>query len=209
MPLKLWLSILLILGVTVLTIVLSLFCTSYPFLDIGQILIFAITLVFVVIYAWDTHRIANATEEKWEQELQPKIQYEMKVNPNEEQSRRTLFGLINTTDYLIEARVNCNFRIYGESVTLPGAYNGTEDWVLFPHQISAGHFSIDAVLDRRDKTREEMIRERTESNTKEQLTMDLEISFRSETGRERNYPPRRHHFDFERWVWIPEITRPE
>ncbi len=49
--------------------------------------------------------------------------------------------------------------------------------------------------------------ERTQANRKEQLTMELEIKFRDETGEEKELPTRRHFFDFEREDWVPEITK--
>lgn len=209
MPAKFRLLILLILAITVLSVFLNYLCSSYPFLDIGQLIILAITLVFIIAYVWDTHRIANATEEKWEQELKPKLQYGIILDPNDPQRNRVLFRLINTTDYMIEAKVNCNFKIYGEPVAFPGAYGGTETWDIFPHQMSQGHFSINAVLDKKGKNRDQMIEERSGTNANQQLTMDLEITFKNEVGRSGAYPSRRHNFDFERLVWIPELTRPD
>jgi len=213
---SLWLkiSIPLILFVTLISIILAYFFHDDQILTVGQLIILAYTLISIIKYTSDTHkytsdthRIANVTEQKWESELMPKLMYEIWINKPENQSDTVNFQLINPTDYLIDVVVNCNFKINGESVIYAGAYDGTETWTLFPHQISRGYFSIDLLLNQKNMTRSKMIEERNDSNESEQLTMDLEFSFKNEMGRERTYPKRRHHFSFDRWTWIPVITR--
>jgi hypothetical protein len=181
-----------------------LYCSS-RFSAASQLIILASTLLVLIIYAWNTRRIADATEQKWEEELRPKLSYEMIMGQNDK--NKVVFRLLNPTDYLIEAKINCNFKIYGQPVTFTGAYDGSELWVVFPHQISQGHFEINTILSKKGKTLQQMIQERTNVNEHEQMTMDLEISFESETGRKRKYPPRRHYFSFDKSLWVPEITR--
>ena len=193
--------------ITAGSVLLNFYCSYYPYLQAGQMIILAITLVVIIIYAWDTRRIANATELKWEEELKPKLMYEMTVDQSEQQSKLVYFRLINPTDYIIDATVNCNFKIYGEPISYPGAYDGSETWTVFPHQISQGYFSIDALLSQKGKSREQMIQEQNTSNASEQLTMHLAISFESETGRTRSYPARKHYFAFDKWTWVPELTK--
>ena len=205
MPRKLIALIVLIIVISIASLVLDYYYCSNKFTAAGQLIILALTLLVLIIYAWDTRRIANATEQKWEEELKPKLLYEIIMDQNAE--GHVLFRLVNTTDYLIEAKVNCNFKVYGQPVALSDAYDGTEVWVIFPHQISQGHFYIDAILTKKGKTYAQMIQEKTAINEREQFTMDLEISFESETGRKRSYPPRRHSFYFDKGGWIPEITR--
>jgi hypothetical protein len=52
-----------------------------------------------------------------------------------------------------------------------------------------------------------MIKKRNQSNAMEQLTMDLQITFKSETGGSRKYPSRQHYFGFERRIWLPFLTK--
>jgi len=204
---KFLLFVCLISAVTISSVFLGHSNNPYGYLEAGGLVILAITLVVIARYAWDTHRIANATEQKWEEELKPRLYYEMYVDPSEKQSDRVAFRLINPTDYIIDASVNCNFKIYGETMRYAGAYDGTETWVVYPHQISQGLFKVDELLAKKGKSREQMIKEKNQSNSMEQLTMDLEITFKSETGRTGKYPSRHHYFDFERWIWVPFLTK--
>jgi hypothetical protein len=202
-PKKIAIPIGLIVLIALVSILLDFHFCSNRFTAGGQFIVLSMTLIVLIVYAWDTHRIANTTEKKWEEDLKPKLLYEMVMNPKDPSDCR--FRLINTTDYLIEAKVNCNMKVYGEPVSFSGAYDGSETWLIFPHQISEGHFSIDTVLSKKGKTRSEMILSATPENQSEQLTMDLEISFKSETGREREYPLRRHYFLVKQGVWVPEL----
>jgi hypothetical protein len=199
--------IFLILGILIVSVILGFYHTSSWYLEVGQLIILSITLAIIIYYAWQTHRIANATEMQWEEEMKPKLMYEIAVDQSKKQSDIVKFSLINPTDYIIETNVNCNFKIYGEAVQYDGAYDGTKAWVVFPHQGNVGWFSIDLLLSKKGKNRGDMIKERNESNQNEQLTMDLEIRFTSETGRSREYPPRRHYFAFDKWIWVPVITK--
>jgi hypothetical protein len=63
------------------------------------------------------------------------------------------------------------------------------------------------LLQKKGKTVKSMIDERTERNKEEQLTMDLALEFRDELEQARSLPSRRYYFDFERWNWIPNLTK--
>jgi len=205
MPKKLIALIIFILLITCVSLVLDYNCASTKFTASAQFLVLVLTLLVLIIYAWDTRRIANATEQKWEEEIKPKLMYEMVMDTNT--VGHVLFRLINSTDYFIEAKVNCNFKIYGQPVKLSNDYDGTDVWVVYPHQISQGHFLIESILTKIGKNYNQMIREKTDDNTNEQLTSDLEIQFTSENGRKRIYPERRHYYRFDIGNWIPEITK--
>lgn len=204
MPIIIKFALFIIVAIVILSISLDSYLCSDTFTNAGQFIVFAFTLIVLIIYAYDTHRIANATEQKWEEELKPKLSYEMFMNTMDEDD--VIFRLTNSTDYFIEVIVNCNLKVYGEDVSYPGAYDGSEKWRVFPHQISQGHFSIESVLSKKGKSRQEMAAESTTENETVQMTMDLEIQFENETGRKREYPPRRHYFVFSKGVWVPELT---
>jgi hypothetical protein len=71
--------------------------------------------------------------------------------------------------------------------------------------MSQGWFEIETLLQMKGKTVSTMVAERTPANSKEQLTMLLELEFSDEQGAQRKLPPRRTYFDFERWAWIPQL----
>lgn len=206
MPKTLWFTISLILLITLASAGHSLWRDPGQSLEVGALLILAITLVVLIVYAWDTRRIANATEQKWEEERRPKLHYEMVLARQDVGDEKVMFRLINPSDYFVKARVNLNFMIYGDPVAYHPAYDGTETWLVYPRQMSQGWYSIGTLLGMKGKTSEQMLQERTASNKTQQLTCDLQIDFTSETAYSRQYPRRHHYFDFERWAWIPDLT---
>jgi len=177
-----------------------------------------LTLITLIFYTASTYSIASITEKRWERESILKTTYYMEM-ATEEGKRKgltpkeldkmkdiVLFGIKNPSTLLVEAKVNCNFEIYREPVDYNDEYNGIDFWSIFPLQTSQGHFELSQLLSKKGETIEEMIRERTEANHDEQLTMNLELKFRDELKNSRKLPKRKHFFDFERWCWIPKIT---
>ena len=172
-------------------------------------LILAITLIVLIVYAIDTNRIANVSEKKWEAEITPKLTRDLQtVNPAS-RDPRTAFALTNHTNYFIEATVNFNFKVYGEKVGFPGPFDGSEIWECLPYRTANNPFRIDEVHAKKGKTIAQMISERNADNRCTQLTMEEEIMFQNELGRSGRIPSRRWYFDFERWPWIPFLTRPK
>ena len=206
MPTIVWITIGLILLIALATAGYSLWRDSTQSLHAGALVILAITLVVLIVYAWDTRRIANATEQKWEEERKPKIMYEMVLAQQNVRDEKVMFRLINPSNYFVKARVNLNFEVYGDPVGYHPVYDGKEIWLVYPGQMCQGWYSIGTLLGMKGKTSEQMLQERTESNKTQQLTCDLQIDFTSETGYSREYPSRHHYFDFDRWAWIPDLT---
>ena len=106
---------------------------------------------------------------------------------------------------VVRARVNFNLKVYGQAVTAGPLYDGTENWLVYPHQISQGWFEIESLLKQQGRNVAAMRSEVSEENRKRQLTMVLDLTFWDEFGVTRNLPPRPHYFDFQRWGWIPSL----
>lgn len=175
------------------------------YIEVGTLVLLVGTFVGLVVYANDTHRMTKIQEERWEAETIPVLYYGIELRNS--QDRSYWFLLTNPSPiYFIEARVNLNLKVYGEAVEYSDAYNGKDKWFLFPNQFSKGWFSIDGILGKKGKSFSKTKEERTNDNVREQLTMDLEYKLRCrETGKSRDIPRRRHYFDFEEEVWVPEL----
>jgi hypothetical protein len=74
--------------------------------------------------------------------------------------------------------------------------------------MSQGWFELTPLLAKKGKTIEQMMEERSDSNKKEQLTMNLEIEFRDEIGNIRKLPSRIHYFKFDSddFRWVPVLA---
>lgn len=185
-------------------------------LERGTFLVLSLTLLALLRYAFDTYTMAAIAKEQWEEQSFLDAFYDMRLGGpkpgyviyNRAGTDRVMFSLINNTKAFVSARVYLNIRIYNVPVDFDDKFNGKRSWLLFPRQRNTEWFELESVLNKQGKTINGIIDERTESNRKDQLTMDLRIEFWSdELNRTRNFPERRHFFDFgEQWTWIPEMT---
>lgn len=184
----------------------SLVCYDSTILGIGTFLVLALTLVVLIWYAYDTNSIARVTNERWLREGVLSTTYRFQLDDNKNEVGKTLFRINNPSSLVVRAKVNCNFKIYGEPVSTYSAYSGKENWLIFPHQEVQGWFDIESLLQNKGKTTSMMKTEYSQANSKEQLTMRLELEFWDELGVKRVLPHRLYHFNFKRWDWIPELT---
>jgi len=175
-------------------------------LDIGTFVVITLTLLALIVYAYDTHSMARIDREHWKRASVLNTTYTMEGIGDVGGQGRTLFRIHNPSTLLVRAKVRCNFQVYGQSVEYHPDFNGTATWYVFPQQTSQGWFEIEPLLGRKGQTPAQMQSQRTASNRTEQLTMDLELEFRDELGNSRKLPARRHFFDFKEWQWIPLLT---
>ena len=175
-------------------------------LVLGNFLVIVLTLIVLVFYAYDTNSIARVTRDRWMREGVLSAIYSMDLVEKKGQAGKTLFRIHNPSPLIVRASVVCNFRVYGDPVTAGPAFDGEENWIVFPQQMSQQPFIIDSLLQQKGKNVSGMIAECTPTNCLNQLTMLLELEFWDELGARRKLPGRRHYFDFDRWVWIPYIT---
>ena len=180
---------------------------KHDLLGIATFVVFTLTLMALIVYAWETNSIAQVTREQWKRQSVLGTTYEMNITDKKGERGHTTFRIHNQSKLIVRAKVRCNFRLYGDRVDYHEAYQGGETWYVFPQQISQGWFDIESLLQKKGKTMAQVMAERTEQNKKEQLTMDLELEFRDELEESRVLPSRHHYFDFDRWAWIPQLTK--
>ncbi|MGZ3597003.1 MAG: hypothetical protein ACXWMH_07465 [Syntrophales bacterium] len=188
------------------------YCSAYVFdesiLNIATFIVLTLTLIALIIYAYDTNLIASTARARWEREHILESYYSMNIVPRKDNDRgRTLFLVGNPSTLMLRAKVWCRLQLYGQSVEISDDYNGRNTWYIFPQQISQGWFEIADILAKKGKTMEALINETTETDCSKQLTMDLEIEFRNELDIRRRLPLRRQYFDVQDWQWIPEVTK--
>jgi hypothetical protein len=188
------------------------YCSAYIFdesmLNIATFVVLTLTLVALIIYAYDTNLIASMARARWEREHILESYYSMTLVPRKDNDRgRTIFLIGNPSTLMLRAKVWCHLQLNGESVEIDDDYNGQNTWYIFPQQISQGWFEIADILAKKGKTIESMTIEASEADHSKQLTMDLEIEFRNELDIRRRLPLRRHCFDCKDWQWIPDITK--
>lgn len=177
-------------------------------LGVGTLWVLTLTLMVLVWYAYDTHRIAQVTSERWTREGVLNTTYEIKLVGSKEGDGRTLFRIHNGSNLVVRAKVNCNLRVYGEPVKAGALYDGEDTWRVFPQEFAQGWFEVSALVKQKGKDVAQMVKESTQQNRGEQLTMLLELEYTDELSAHRKLPPREYYFDFFRWAWIPHLAAP-
>lgn len=175
-------------------------------LELGSFIVLAFTLIVLTWYAYDTNSIARITRDRWMREGVLATTYSIELVGEKGQAGRTLVRIHNPSTPVVRAKVNFNFRVYGESVELKPLYDGNETWLIFPQQLSQGWFEVEDIVQRKGKTVTAMIAERTPVNREDRLSAILELEFSDELGAKRKLPARPHYFDFDRWAWIPRLA---
>jgi len=182
------------------------------YIPLATFVVLAITLAALIYYVYDTNRIANATEEKWEFESRPRGVYSLHMAANSKQpyGDEVEFQLYNLSKDPVKAKVWCNFCIYDEPVKGLGqsfdGFNGVRSWPIFPQEMVRSSFNITPILSAKERSFQDMQSRRDEDNRTRQLTVDLEIEFRNERGDHYRLPSRRYFFDFKLWEWVPWAT---
>jgi len=182
-------------------------CTRTPdILNIGTFLVLTLTLVSLVFYAYDTNSIARITRAQWKRKSVLNTMYEMATVDQRGQAGRTVFQIHNPSTLVVRAKVDCNFRLYGDRVDYHADFDGTATWYVYPQQVSQGWFEIAPLLEKKGKTVSQLIAEWTAENWTSQLTMDLMLQYRDELEEHRELPSRKCFFDFDEWRWVPVLT---
>jgi heme/copper-type cytochrome/quinol oxidase subunit 2 len=175
-------------------------------LKIGTFIVLTLTLFFLAIYTFDTNRLSELTQKRWERESILSATYGMEVTDNKGGKGRTGFVIVNPSNLMLWAKVWCNFKVYGTSVDYADAYNGKETWCILPGSRTNGWYDIETLLKKRGETVKKMISDYSEENRDNQLTLDLKIDFLNEIGDKRSLPSMKYYFAFNEWKWIPIVT---
>ena len=173
-------------------------------MNIGTFIILTLTLIFLAIYTFDTNRSVRLAQKRWERESILLATYAMQVS--KDRKERTGFLILNPSNLMLEAKVWCNFKVYGKPVHPHDAYIGKKVWTILPGQPANGWFEIEPLLKQSGKTAQQMIKEYSDENRDNQLTLDLKIEFRNELGEKRTLDFIKYYFAFNEWSWIPNVT---
>lgn len=181
--------------------------TQANIIQLGTFIILTLTLVVLILYAYDTNVISRITKDRWDREGVLATTYNLALAESTSvgDAGRTVFQLNNPSPLVVRARVNFNFKVYDDEVSAGPLYDGREKWLVFPQQLSQGWFEVERLLNETGTSVSKMRSETSDENRKNQLSMALELEFSDELGTTRTLPRRRHYFDFQRWAWIPNL----
>ena len=144
--------------------------------EIGTFLILGFTLIAVVIYTYETYRMANDTNRmagiQSNNSYKPRvviIPYIRQTNFKEVIDCR--FLVKNDSDFYVKVELYIKLMCFGSDLDVADTYNGKRPWNLPPNQGIDGHFYLDKnMLAKIGKTIPEILEKINEENT---LTLQL------------------------------------
>jgi len=158
------------------------------------------TLILLFFYTYYTRKIAKATEEAMLENLRPIVSCVLKsgrnyysaqqLQQNPELKNDTRCIVSNHSKYNVEVFVNLNLKLDDQSKEISEEYAGKKGWALTSFQTINGHFDLSK------KFNLEKIKN---------VTIDLEVNYKSDVGKLYKNPIQRWRFDKEKEVWVNDI----
>ena len=189
----------LIVVIVAIIVIAGLKCSEFN--SNSNLLLVALTTVFLLFYMIDNHKIACATEEGLLEAKRPQIGFEIEAK-SAGPDFHTFVRVINHSNFFCNVFVSLNMRIYGQTIKHSPKYDGEEPWLLLPKQITGGWFSINELLNKVGKNLQEVAVDKSYEQSNK-ITIDLTIRAKGITGGETNYPSLHWYFQISPKVaWI-------
>lgn len=158
------------------------------------------TLILLFFYTLYTRKIAQATEETMRENLRPIVSCELKSGKNyfkpqqlqqqPELKNDTRCMVVNHSKYNVEVFVNLNLKLDDKSEEISDEYAGKQAWPLTSFQAINGHFNLTNKFNLANINN---------------ITIDLEVSYKSDVGKLYKNPIQYWRFDKENDVWVNKI----
>lgn len=159
-----------------------------------------LTLILLAFYTYYTRKIAQAKEETTRENLRPIVSCELKSGknyfaPQQLQQQPDLKNdirciVVNYSKYNLEVFVNLNLKLDGKAEEISDEYAGKQAWPITSFQTINGHFDLSKKFNL--------------ENVKK-ITIDLEVSYKSDVGKLYKNPIQHWCFDKEKEVWVNKI----
>lgn len=198
--------------------------------------VYAITAIVILWYTWETSQIrraektiAEASEEALNRAWRPSVGCVITTDPNI--PHETYIEITNQSNYAVAVRINCNFCINGNPIqNFSPDLSGDKYWNLQLNGKKWGHFSwlnlflhvgmissqqADQIKNSQNAAaaiQDYLIFQfnlPNPSSNPPELTMDLEVYCENERNLFTYYPKVHYKYDFNRLIWIPNITSDE
>lgn len=157
-----------------------------------------LSLLILIAYTIYTKKIAKATQEALELEMRPTISCALKsgknyypeqlIQQNPELKYDTRCIVANHSKYNAAVFVNLNFKVDGQVKKISDEYDGEKGWPITSFLTINGHFNFKEKI-----------------NNSENITIDLEVIYESDSGKTYKNPIQHWYFDREKEVWVNNI----
>lgn len=160
-----------------------------------------LTVLLLFFYTYYTWKIAKTTEETLSQNMRPILSCELKsgksyysvqqMQANPDLIYKTRCIVTNYSKYNVSVFVNLNLKIDGKLETCGGdAYTGKQAWPVTSFQVNNGQFDLTGKFNLQNVR---------------SITVDLDVSYQSDTGKVYKNPTQYLHFDMQEQVWVNDI----
>jgi len=164
-----------------------------------------LSLVILIVYTIYTKKIAKATQEALELEMRPTISCMLKsgknhypeqdIQQNPDLKYDTRCRVTNYSKYNAAVFVNLNLKIDGQVEKISDEYDGEKSWPITSFLMIEGHFpNPKSIQGFKEKI-----------NNAENITIELELSYKSDSGKLYKNPTQHWHFNKEDEVWVNDI----
>ncbi|MFH1525029.1 MAG: hypothetical protein ABIG69_00010 [Bacteroidota bacterium] len=171
------------------------YCNTNPdYTNIGNLIIIGITLTVLMLYAYDTNRLANIQQDI---NYTPNVVHQLTATEMNDGNFDIGFDLINISSFYVVAFLNIQMKCYNDELIVQhDAYYGKKPWNLPPNSSVHGHFSLnDQLLENAHRTLFDLRKTKEDS---ELLTMAILLKCTSHHNIELKCPEIKYHFVFDR-----------
>ncbi len=160
----------------------------------------ALTFIVLCVYTYFTYKMAQANKEILNETVRPTVSCELKsgknyysneqINKDKKLEFDTRVIVTNYSKYNLEVYVDLGIKINNKPQTFSGDYSGTIPWPITSFQSANGHFNLS---------------EKFNFENAKTITLDLQIRYKSDIGKEYKNPIQYWHFDLEEKIWRNSI----
>lgn len=178
-------------------------------LKLGNLVILGLTLIVIMIYTFDTHRIANIQQNNY---YKPQVVHNITAIEENNNVFDVGFDLFNSSSFYVEAEVNLELKCCDDDVlTIPNdVYYGSTPWILPPNTKLHGHFKLDDTL--LHPVNQTMAKLRETYQNQKAFKLVIDIACTSDYKISMTIPTIKYYFVFDRDVngkkwsgWVLDI----
>lgn len=188
------LTVLLLIGFIILN-----FCSTYSNpIATGTFVILGVTLIVIMIYAYDTNRLANLQQNIY---LTPNVIHQIDLIEVNEKNINVGLDLINFSNFYVSALTFVQLKCFEQELFIPNEiYYGKSAWNLPPNLKVHGHFTVnDDFLKPANINVDEL---RKAADDPKALSLNIKINCKSIHGIELSIPETKYFYSFKRKTWV-------
>lgn len=178
------------------------------YFKLGNLIVLSITLIVIMIYTYDTNRIANIQQKIY---FTPQVVHEVSATEKRNNVFDIGFDLFNLSHFYVKAYAIIELKCFNKELIINNSvYYGKRPWNIPPNSRIHGHFKLDNnLLKQADMTASNL---RKQKNNPKALTLKVNIECTSTHDISMKTPQIKYHFVYDRKIngstwsgWVLDI----